>query len=328
LRFKLSVIAVVAVASAPAPATAAPPLTIISPDKATVKASAPKPVTLAVRNDEANDLTVKFTVLLDEGTATVKPQNTVVLGHDVKRVKLTITADQSDRNTAGDLILKPADAAPAALPITIEPKKDYDWSTVLIIWVPFAAAVALVAWAVLTTTDIKTPFGPANWDYSQSWATSLTVVGALLGTVIGAGVLPDELDLFTKAGYAGLNVFFGMLVLFAPLIYAALQNRLKDDDKGVAQYEGTLLAFIVASVATVWGVLGELGTVGLLFRETEKGASLATVLVWALWIVLSLLLLAAVTYAVRRMRLILSSPAGNRGAGLDAPDSPGTWSLL
>jgi uncharacterized membrane protein YecN with MAPEG domain len=327
MKVRVILFASVSFAATSASASAAPPITLIAPDKATVSSSAPKPLTITVRNEEANDLAVRLSVLLDKGSATLAPPTTTVSGHDVKRLKVTISPDQSDRDTVGDLVLKPADAAPAVLPITIEPKKNYNYSAVLAIWFPLAAAVALVLWAVLTTADKKS-FGPANWDYSQSWASTLTVVGALLGTVLSAGVLPDELDLFTKAGYAGLNIFFGMLVLFAPLVYAAFQKRLLPDKDGVPQYEGTVRAFAVASVATLWGVFGELVTVGLLFREIEKAGSLPSWLVWALGVVLVVLLLTAVRYAARRMRLLLGATDADGGTGLVAPGVAGTWSLL
>jgi hypothetical protein len=213
------------------------------------------------------------------------------------------------------------------LPLVIKPDKRHDYSAAVLIFLPLLVGLVLVLARVLTV-DVRAPFGPANWSYSESWATSLTLVGALLGTVLGAGVLPEKLDLFSKAGYSAFNVLFGMLVLVAPLVYAAAQRRMPDADDGTPQYQGTTWAFGWASVATLWGVFGELATVGLLFREIEKDGGLATVLVWSSWAVLGAIALVVVAYCMKRMRLILESPPAPPGTGLAAPSTRGAWSLL
>ena len=40
--------------------------------------------------------------------------------------------------------------------------------------------------------------GPVDWDFSTSWASTLTIVGAVLATVLAAGVLPDSLTSFPR----------------------------------------------------------------------------------------------------------------------------------
>jgi hypothetical protein len=243
----------------------------------------------------------------------------------VKQFKITIAANSDDRDTTGELLLTASGAAPAAVPLVIEPQKGHDDGTALLIICPLLAAAVIVV-ARLATVDVTNVLGPANWDYSQSWATSLTLVGALLGTVLGAGVLPDKLDLFTKAGYSAFNVLFGMLVLAAPLLYTALQTRGKDA-AARKQYEGTIWAFGVASVATLWGVFGQLATVGLLFREIQKAGNLSTVLVTASWIVLGLIAVAAGVYSARRMRQIVEGPTTSDEA-VAPRAAAGSWSLL
>src|SRR5205823_10830788 len=49
------------------------------------------------------------------------------------------------------------------------------------------------------------------------------LVGALLGTILAAGVLPSE-SLLSKATYAGLNLLFGVLILIAAFFYLATQR--------------------------------------------------------------------------------------------------------
>jgi hypothetical protein len=322
----LPAVAVAALAIA-SRAGAAPPVTVLSPETLKVSTHDAKPTTITLRNDGGGSTDVDLTTMLEEGSATVAPPRVTIGGHEVKQFKVTIAADSDDRDTTGELLLTASGAAPAAVPLVIEPNnKAWDDGTALLIICPLLAAAVIVV-ARLATVDVTNVLGPANWDYSQSWATSLTLVGALLGTVLGAGVLPDKLDLFTKAGYSAFNVLFGMLVLAAPLFYTALQTRGKDAAGRKQQYEGTIWAFGVASIATLWGVFGQLATVGLLFREIEKAGNLSTVLVTASWIVLGLIAVAAGVYSARRMQQIVAEPT-TAEEGVAPRTAAGTWSLL
>ena len=310
-----------------AAASAAPPVTVLSPMTLTVQAAEPTTETLTVRNDGSSVSTLQLTSMLDAGSAQVQPTQVTIPAFGVKAFQVTITADRNDRSANGQLVLTAPGAPPAAVPVVIEPEQSRSWSAALLIFVPLLGAAVLVI-VRLRTVDHRGPFGPANWDYSESWATSLTLVGALLGTVLGAGVLPDNLDLFSKAGYAGFNVLFGMLVVVAPLVYAAGQRRIKDSEDKKQQYQGTTLAFALASIVTLWGVFGELATIGLLYREIEKAGELNTFLVAVSWGVLSLVFLVTVLYSVKRMRQIAESEPADKGTGLAAPGVKGTWSLL
>jgi hypothetical protein len=310
-------------------ASAAPPVTVLAPSSLTVQAGQPKPTTVTIRNDGADDVTLSLSAVIGKGTADVKPSRLTVKGLKVKPFQLTVTPDKSNRDTSGGVTFTAAasgSAPPAVLPLVIKPEQHHDRAAALLLFAPLVFAALLVLGRVLTLSDIKSTFGPANWSYSESWATSLTVVGALLGTILGAGVLPDELDLFSKAGYSAFNVLFGMLVLVAPLVYVAGQNRIKDAAGKTQRYQGTTLSFAIASVVTLWGVFGELATVGLLFREIEKAGGLSNVLVVVSWIILAAIIFVAVVYTWKRMRLILEQSPAARRDDLLAPET--AWSLL
>jgi hypothetical protein len=79
-------------------------------------------------------------------------------------------------------------------------------------------------------------------------------------------------------------------------------------------------------VVTLWGVFGELATVGLLFREIEKAGGLSTVLVVLSWILLGAIVFVAVVYTLKRMRLILEQSPAARREDLLAPET--AWPLL
>src|SRR5262245_41640076 len=66
-----------------AAASAAPPVTVLSPESLTVSAVEVTPATVAVRNDGAAALTLKLTAVLNEGTADVEPGQLTVEGFKV-----------------------------------------------------------------------------------------------------------------------------------------------------------------------------------------------------------------------------------------------------
>jgi hypothetical protein len=115
--------------------------------------------------------------------------------------------------------------------------------------------------------------GPANWDFSKSWASTLTIVGAVLGTILSAsGVVPATTKYLTHGSYAALNLLFGIVVVLAPFVYRALGRStrvLATSPAAEVNYEGTVLGFFVAVFLTLWGVIGELATSCLIFAEVQ-----------------------------------------------------------
>ncbi len=110
--------------------------------------------------------------------------------------------------------------------------------------------------------------GKPQWDFSNSWATSLTTVGALLGTLLSVGPAHEEKNI-------GLSVFFGMLVIIAPFLYNAITRHVKTDTgdgQGTPEYQGYIGIFLLTSLLTLWAVCGELVTViVVLYDLTDQG---------------------------------------------------------
>ncbi len=115
--------------------------------------------------------------------------------------------------------------------------------------------------------------GPPNWDFSNSWGSTFTAAGALLGTVLSTGILSNT-RLMSSNSYAGCNLFFGGLVVIAPFVFAATRRvdptEPAPDGSGVA-YDGTALFFLISSAVTLWAVIGELWVVMLLSWEFLHG---------------------------------------------------------
>ena len=124
----------------------------------------------------------------------------------------------------------------------------------------FAVAVVWVAVRATPGFSCDRRMGAARWDIKESWASTLTAVGAILGTVLSvSGVLPKETQWLPKAELAGLSLLFGALTVIAPFLYNATR-RAKDVDTDLGlvrvQYQGSAGVFVAVSVITLWAVSG------------------------------------------------------------------------
>jgi hypothetical protein len=188
-------------------------------------------------------------------------------------------------------------------------------------WIAFGSlllALSLVGIRTLTMLkrtgfDLRRRMGPANWNYSTSWASTFTLVGALLGTILAqSGVVPEPTHYLPRAAYAGLNVVFAMVTVLAPFLYTAL-SRVEHPHSRTGlrrpQYQGFVWSFLLATALTLWAVLGELITVSVLLSEIGAGGALpfATVVLFALLLVLGVVLLCV--YAWRGINWIVTYQA-------------------
>ena len=194
------------------------------------------------------------------------------------------------------------------------------WALYLLIFGPAVGAGVFVTARWLLPTPgpctLTSRLGPADWSFSTSWASNITVVGALLGTILSAGVLPDATKV-SKATYAGLNLFFGVLILVAPLLYTATQNAVevhRRDPEKETQYQGYVFAFLAASAITLWAVVGELVTVLLLFREIRVGNSIPEPAIWVMGAIIVLACLLLARYAWTTIDTVITTECELRPA--------------
>lgn len=113
--------------------------------------------------------------------------------------------------------------------------------------------------------------GKAQWDFTKSWASTITLIGALLATVLGTkGSTLSSTSGTPITGssplslYAALSLFFGILVVVAPLVYSATGKERTVDTpthQQSLQYQGRVLSFLVTCTLTLWAVFGQLGTI-------------------------------------------------------------------
>jgi hypothetical protein len=71
-------------------------------------------------------------------------------------------------------------------------------------------------------------------------------------------------------------------------------------------YTGRGWVFLLASALTLWGVLGELGTVGLVLYETYHAKTLALGAVVPIWATIGLAIVLVAVYGLRTVRITLA----------------------
>ena len=108
--------------------------------------------------------------------------------------------------------------------------------------------------------------GGVRWDFASSWATNITTVGAILGTIVAGGILPEQGRLLSAGEIAGLSLAFGTVAVLAGFFYTVFQQPVVLDD-GEPVRQGYVRPFLIAAAATVVAVIGELATLSLLLVD-------------------------------------------------------------
>jgi hypothetical protein len=105
----------------------------------------------------------------------------------------------------------------------------------------------------------------STWSFKDSWATNVTAIGAVLGTVTGSTTFfpsasgaanPNALSFIT------LFIFLGGAAGLSPLIYASL--AVKPPHNHPDFVSGTVGGLLLANTVTLFATLGELATVGMI----------------------------------------------------------------
>jgi hypothetical protein len=117
---------------------------------------------------------------------------------------------------------------------------------------------------------LKSEIDPVQtWTFSGSWASNITALGAVLGTVLAAtGFLTDVIPGISTGMFVAMSLLFGFLVLIAPVIFTAMYDR-----AGKPSYAGLL----TAATFTLWAAIGELSSVAQLTARAGLSPSLQQV---------------------------------------------------
>jgi hypothetical protein len=298
-----------------------------------------------LKNATATAVTPSFkTVLEDSDGDAVHPTleisgdpSSPLPADDVGRYRIKL---EGGSDSSGQLVATAPSVAPATVAISVGKKSAVDRGVNGALLIPLVGAAVLMAlawWFSVKPVSLGSPLGSLEFKFSESFASSLTTTGALLGTIISAGVLPEETVVLSKAGFTGLNLIFGVGVIVAGLVYSAAQKTIwkdvKDDPtKQERKLQGYVWPFLLAAFITVWAVFGELWTLWLLVEELSQDNGFSGVAVCAIKVLLAGAAIAMVPYTLVRIRSIVkgsrSKPNAAAAFGPPAPQPLRTVSLL
>jgi len=195
--------------------------------------------------------------------------------------------------------------------MTLSPSQHFDL-TALTMFSLAACFLFIVARCLVTLTraDVRqakiglhSQLGQIGWDFTQNFATSTGVIGSVLTLILASGALPSRTPthILPAGTYAGLAVFFGTLVIIAPILYNGTASRVNvsapnERDTG-CEYRGRVWGFLLAALATQWGLLGSISTVFLTLLELYDAGNLSALTVGLLSTVLGVSVLAFARYS-------------------------------
>lgn len=171
----------------------------------------------------------------------------------------------------------------------------------------------------------RSQLGQIGWDFTQNFATSTGVIGSVLTLILASGALPSRTPtrILPAGSYAGLAVFFGTLVIIAPILYNGTATRVNvsapSERDTCYEYRGRVWGFLLAALATQWGLLGSISTVFLTLLELYDGGGLSGLPVTLLSVVLGLSVLAFARYIWLKIDGTIRDQFGLSGAEAEVP---------
>jgi hypothetical protein len=285
-----------------------------------------------IENTTRHAIKPRFATVLEDGTgkrirASVETVGgaTEVGADRVARFRLLL---QEASKSAGRLTAYGPGVSPASVELTVAPHEPSDRGVNKALLYPLAAALAVLGLAVICSagkTDFLGEVGVAELEFSSSFASALTAVGALLGTIITAGVLPEETVHFSKAGFTGLNLTFGIAILVAAIVYSGLQRSFVEEEGGKKEWKlkGFVIPYLLAALITLWAVFGEVWTLGKLVEELGEGQGFSNLAVTMIQVML-IAAVAMVPYTVVRVKdAIRRSPGDDTAPATASPRAVG-----
>ena len=288
-------------------------------------ASTDPPVVTFIYRDRAGDSR--------RGTVLWQPMP-APLAAGMNEANLVIRIKQSRLPVTGRLFMSTApdmsDASTASLPLTLVPPPPP------LAWHIPAVAIGLALLSVLAGLLLvrgvhpRAPMGTVSWDFKTSWATNLTLVGALLTGFLTFAYLPEQTALLTKPQLHALNLIVTTLVAAAPLLYNLMRTTDSSEAATPPVPQGAVWSFALACVLTLWGVIGQLGLLLVILAELVHAQLLAAATGWMFILLLLLLLVAVLVYGALSIRAAIPAPKpGIRPEELKREATPARqWSIL
>ena len=111
-------------------------------------------------------------------------------------------------------------------------------------------------------TYLFSEMGVANYDFSKSWTSNLTLALFGLGSLLKDN-LPETPVWMPKQEYSAVSLVFAICLFVGPMVYLAIQRSYPSNP--TPSFRGWVWSYIVANCITVFAVVGQLTTVAALF---------------------------------------------------------------
>ena len=130
----------------------------------------------------------------------------------------------------------------------------------LAVTLAFIVACARRTLATMGTVQLTSRMGQGSWDFSQSFATNVAVIGSVLSVILTSGALPSsDTKILPVGAYAGLGIFFGVLVIVAPLLYNGTAIRVPvspDQIESADEYSRNRVGILPCGPCHCMGIAG------------------------------------------------------------------------
>lgn len=271
---------------------------------------------IAVRNTGSQPGKPQFCVLL-QTNGQLDCFHSAVLGANPlvdagQVVVLTVRVSVTEIPLSGYLALQTFDAAGALVTMALKPLKGNPPFFPQLAWLTVAVgggSAGLMCYLVVQRLrregrPLSGKMGAANWDFTRSWASNVTVAGALLSAALSLTALPDQTRYLNKGGYPILNLLFTLLAGLAPLVYNAFRSGVWDataPEGQQLQYQGTVKLFFVASGTTISAVTAQTMTLSLVICELRNAGMLSPIAGGAFFVLLIAITMCVLAYAMKTM---------------------------
>lgn len=136
-------------------------------------------------------------------------------------------------------------------------------------------------------------------EFKNRWVSNLTTAGAILGTILSAGVLPNDTFFMAKQQYISLNLLFGLVLVIATVFFNLISR---------------VWAFVLASAVTLAAGISEVVTVLLILKEMQFQGSIPATGVEVTQIILSIATVIFVVVAGFRVIGMIRNPPSTSAA--------------
>jgi len=153
--------------------------------------------------------------------------------------------------------------------------------------------------------------GAPKWDLKESWASTLTAVGAILATALSTpALLPKESAGISKSEFSSLSLLFATLTIIGAFTYNATRRaKVTHSEVGVnqVQYQGYVWSFTVATIMTLWAVSGQLMTLFLLLWNLSLQGSMSSFVAVVFQLLLVMVFVGLVPYTWQCVRIAIQT---------------------